>query len=43
MEASFEHWSSRLTGTFGRENMQQLVEDLHQLKEVLDADAEQFP
>lgn len=43
MEASFEHWSSRLTGKFGRENVQRLIEDLHQLKQVLDADAEQFP
>jgi hypothetical protein len=42
MEADFDRWSKRLVRTLGTENMTQTIEHLHELKRVLDADAEHF-
>jgi DNA-binding MarR family transcriptional regulator len=42
MEADFDRWSKRLVKKLGRESVIQMVEDLHELKCVLDADAEHF-
>jgi DNA-binding MarR family transcriptional regulator len=42
MEADFDRWSKRLVRTLGKENVTQTIEHLHELKRVLDADAEHF-
>ena len=42
MEADFDRWSKRLVKTLGRERVTQTIEDLHELKRALDADAEHF-
>jgi DNA-binding MarR family transcriptional regulator len=42
MEADFDRWSKRLVKTLGEGNVTQTIEDLHELKRVLDADAEHF-
>jgi DNA-binding MarR family transcriptional regulator len=42
MEADFDRWSKRLVHALGKESVVRTIEDLHQLKRVLDADAEQF-
>jgi DNA-binding MarR family transcriptional regulator len=42
MEADFDHWSKRLVRALGKESVIQTIEDLHELKRVLDADAERF-
>ena len=42
MEADFDRWSKRLVKTLGKDNVTQTIEDLHELKRVLDADAKQF-
>lgn len=42
MEADFDRWSKRLVKTIGRDNVTQTIEDLHELKRVLDADAKHF-
>jgi DNA-binding MarR family transcriptional regulator len=42
MEADFDRWSKRLVRALGKANVTQTIEDLHELKRVLDSDAEQF-
>ena len=42
VEADFDRWSKRLVKTLGRERVTQTIEDLHELKRALDADAEHF-
>ena len=42
MQADFDRWSKRLVKALGKENVTQTIEDLHELKRVLDADAEHF-
>jgi DNA-binding MarR family transcriptional regulator len=42
MEADFDRWSKRLVLALGKESVINTIEDLHELKRVLDADAEQF-
>src|SRR5262249_40957682 len=42
METDFDRWSRRLVKTLGKDNVIQTIEDLHELKRVLDADAKQF-
>ena len=42
MEADFDRWSKRLVRALGKGNVIKTIEDLHELKRVLDADAEQF-
>jgi len=42
MEADFDRWSKRLVKTLGKENVTQTIEDLHELKRVLDADVKHF-
>jgi DNA-binding MarR family transcriptional regulator len=39
MEADFDRWSERLVLALGEDNVSQTIEDLHELKRVLDADA----
>jgi DNA-binding MarR family transcriptional regulator len=38
MEADFDRWSERLVRTLGEDNVIRTIEDLHDLKRVLDAD-----
>lgn len=38
MEADFDRWSKRLVQTLGKQNIVRTIEDLHELKRVLDAD-----
>jgi DNA-binding MarR family transcriptional regulator len=42
MEAEFDRWSKRLVRALGKESVIKTIEDLHELKRLLDADAEQF-
>jgi DNA-binding MarR family transcriptional regulator len=42
MEADFDRWSKRLVRALGRESAIKTIENLHELKRVLDADAERF-
>ena len=42
MEADFDRWSRRLVKTFGKDNVTQTIEHLHELKRILDADAQHF-
>jgi DNA-binding MarR family transcriptional regulator len=42
MESDFDRWSKRLVKELGKENITQTIEHLHQLKRILDADAEHF-
>jgi DNA-binding MarR family transcriptional regulator len=42
MEADFDRWSKRLVQKLGRDNVTHTIEQLHELKRVLDADSEQF-
>ncbi len=42
MEADFDRWSKRLVKTLGKDNVTQTIEDLHELKRALDADAKHF-
>jgi DNA-binding MarR family transcriptional regulator len=42
MEADFDRWSKGLVRTLGKERVINTIEDLHELKRVLDADAPQF-
>ena len=35
-------WSKRLVRAFGKQSVIKTIEDLHELKRVLDADAEHF-
>jgi DNA-binding MarR family transcriptional regulator len=42
MEADFDRWSKRLVKTLGKQNVTQTIEQLHELKRILDTDAEQF-
>jgi len=42
MEASFGDWSKRLIQKLGTQNVRQTIEHLHELRQVLDADAEHF-
>jgi DNA-binding MarR family transcriptional regulator len=42
MEADFDRWSKRLVRALGKDNVTQTIEGLHELKRVLDADAEQI-
>jgi DNA-binding MarR family transcriptional regulator len=42
MEADFDRWSKRLVRAFGKQSVIKTIEDLHELKRVLDADAEHF-
>jgi DNA-binding MarR family transcriptional regulator len=42
METYFDHWSKRLVKTLGRESVIETIEDLQELKRVLDADAKHF-
>jgi DNA-binding MarR family transcriptional regulator len=42
MEADFDRWSKRLVRALGKGNVVRTIEDLHELKRVLDADAEEF-
>jgi DNA-binding MarR family transcriptional regulator len=42
MEADFDRWSKRLVQTLGKENLTETIAYLHELKRVLDADAEHF-
>ena len=42
MEADFDRWSERLVRALGEESVIKTIEDLHQLKRVLDADAGHF-
>jgi DNA-binding MarR family transcriptional regulator len=37
MEADFDRWSKRLVQTLGKETVIRMIEDLHELKQVLDA------
>jgi DNA-binding MarR family transcriptional regulator len=42
MEADFDRWSKRLVRELGEKNVERTIDDLHRLKAVLDADAQQF-
>jgi DNA-binding MarR family transcriptional regulator len=42
MEADFDRWSKRLVKTLGADNVTDMSQHLHELKRILDADAEQF-
>ncbi len=42
MEADFDRWSKRLVKTLGKESVTQTIEDLRELKRVLDVDAKHF-
>src|SRR5262249_47047332 len=42
MEAEFDLWSKRLVRAVGKQSVITTIADLHELKRVLDADAEQF-
>jgi DNA-binding MarR family transcriptional regulator len=42
MESDFDRWSTRLVKQLGKQNIAQTVELLHEVKRVLDADAEHF-
>jgi DNA-binding MarR family transcriptional regulator len=42
MEADFDRWSKRLVKTLGKQNVTQTIVQLHELKRILDTDAEQF-
>jgi DNA-binding MarR family transcriptional regulator len=42
MESYFDSWSKRLVQTLGKKRVTQTIEDLHELKRVLDADAMHF-
>jgi DNA-binding MarR family transcriptional regulator len=42
MEADFDRWSMRLVKTLGKESVTQTIQDLRELKRVLDADAKHF-
>jgi DNA-binding MarR family transcriptional regulator len=42
MESDFDRWSKRLVKKLGKENITQTIEHLHELKRVLDTDAEHF-
>jgi len=42
MEADFDRWSKRLVQALGKENVTQTIEQLHELKRILDSDADQF-
>jgi DNA-binding MarR family transcriptional regulator len=42
METDFDRWSKRLVQTLGKENVTKTIEDLRELKRVLDADAAEF-
>jgi DNA-binding MarR family transcriptional regulator len=37
MEADFDRWSKPLVQTLGKQNVLSMIEDLHELKQVLDA------
>ena len=40
MEADFDRWSKRLVQALGKENVTQTIEQLHELKRILDSDAD---
>jgi DNA-binding MarR family transcriptional regulator len=42
MESEFDRWSKRLVRELGAETVTQAINDLHELKRVLDADANEF-
>jgi DNA-binding MarR family transcriptional regulator len=42
MEADFDRWSKRLVRALGKQSVIKTIEDLHQLKRVLDTDAGHF-
>ena len=42
MESDFDRWSKRLVEKLGRENIAHTVEALHDVKRILDTDAEDF-
>ena len=42
MEADFDRWSKRLVHALGKKSVIKTIEDLHELRRVLDADAERF-
>jgi hypothetical protein len=42
METYFDSWSKRLVKTLRKESVIQTIEDLNELKRVLDADAKHF-
>jgi DNA-binding MarR family transcriptional regulator len=42
MESDFDRWSKRLVKKLGTENVSQTIEHLHELKRILDTDAEHF-
>jgi DNA-binding MarR family transcriptional regulator len=42
MESDFDRWSKRLVKKLGKSNVTQTIEHLHELKRVLDTDADHF-
>jgi hypothetical protein len=42
MESDFDRWSKRLVKKLGKPNVTQTIEHLHELKRVLDTDADHF-
>ena len=42
MESDFDRWSKRLVKKLGKENIAHTIEHLHELKRILDTDAEHF-
>ena len=42
MESDFDRWSKRLVKKLGKENIAYTIEHLHELKRILDTDAEHF-
>jgi DNA-binding MarR family transcriptional regulator len=42
MESDFDRWSRRLVKKLGKENVSKTIEHLHELKRILDTDAEHF-
>ena len=40
MEADFDRWSKRLVKKLGKQNVTQTIDHLHELKRILDTDAE---
>lgn len=42
MESDFDRWSRRLVTKLGKENVIETIEHLHELKRILDTDAEHF-
>jgi DNA-binding MarR family transcriptional regulator len=42
MEAHFDRWSKRLVKTLGKQSVIETIENLHELKRVLDADSKHF-